>query len=146
MKHFICALLLLCAAPAFAGPVEDLAAAAEAYSKSDFPEAARLFRKSAEQGNVTAQDSLGVLYVNGEGVPQDYVQAYAWFNIAETYVPANDDGWHARLNRFRNEIAGEMSAADMAAAQKLTRELMPKITGPAPSPGEPPAPRGAPSR
>jgi TPR repeat protein len=137
MKLFFCALLLLCAAPAFAGPVEDLAAAAEAYNKHDFPEAARLFRKSAEQGNVTAQDSLGVLYVNGEGVPQDYVQAYAWFNIAETYVPADDDGWHARLNRFRNEIAGQMSAEDMAAAQKLTRELKPKI---APSSTAPAAP------
>ena len=125
MKRCVIALILLFITPASAGPVEDLAAAAEAYNRGDFPEAARLFRKSADQGNVTAQDSLGVLYVNGEGVPQDYVQAYAWFNIAETNVPASDEGWHARLDRFRNEIAGHMSAADMAAAQKLTRELKP---------------------
>lgn len=123
MKRCLLLIALLFAGPVFAGPVEDLAAAAEAYSRGDFSEAARLFRTSAEQGNVTAQDSLGVLYVNGEGVPQDYVQAYAWFNVAETNVPADDEGWHARLNRFRNEIAGQMSPADIAAAQKLTREL-----------------------
>jgi TPR repeat protein len=123
MKRCLLLILLLSATPVAAGPVEDLAAAAEAYSKGDFTEAARLFRLSAEQGNLTAQDSLGVLYVNGEGVPQDYVQAYAWFNIAATNVPENDHGWRARLNRFRDEIAGHMSAEDIATAQKLTRDL-----------------------
>lgn len=121
----IIAALALCASSAWAGPVEDLAAAAEAYAKGDFAVAAKMFRKAADQGNATAQDSLGVMYVNGEGVPQDYAQAYAWFNIAEANVPADDTGWHARLNRFRNEIAGEMTPAQIEEAQKLTRELRP---------------------
>ena len=131
MKRCLIALSLLFAAPAFADAVEDLAAAAEAYTRGDFPEAARLFRKSADQGNATAQDSLGVLYVNGEGVPQDYVQAYAWFDIAETNVPIGDQGWHARLDRFRNEIAGHMSPADMAAVPGTVRQLRPSA-GPVP--------------
>jgi TPR repeat protein len=123
--RMILAILLLLSHTAVAGPVEDLAVGAEAYARGDFVEAAKWFRKSADAGNATAQDSLGVMHVNGEGVPQDYVRAYAWFNIAETNVPASDQGWHARLNRFRNEIAGQMSAADMAAVPGVMRELRP---------------------
>ena len=29
-----------------------------------------------------AQHNLGVMYDKGEGVPEDYVKAYAWFNLA----------------------------------------------------------------
>jgi TPR repeat protein len=125
MRMVLVVLLALLSTAAMAGPVEDLAIGAEAYERGDFAEAAKWFRKSADQGNATAQDSLGVMYVNGEGVPQDYVRAYAWFNIAETNVPAGDEGWHARLNRFRNEIAGQMSPADMAAVPEVMRELRP---------------------
>jgi TPR repeat protein len=126
MRMILVVLLLLSSTPVVAGPVEDLAVGAEAYARGDFVEAAKWFRKSADQGNATAQDSLGVMHVNGEGVPQDYVRAYAWFNIAETNVPAADEGWHARLNRFRNEIAGQMSATDMAAVPGVMRELRPE--------------------
>ena len=31
-----------------------------------------------------AQFNLGLMYFNGKGVLEDYVQAYAWFNIAAT--------------------------------------------------------------
>ncbi len=34
-------------------------------------EAARWYRLAAEQGNAKAQYNLGIMYVNGEGVPQD---------------------------------------------------------------------------
>ena len=39
-------------------------------------------RASAEQGNVDAQFNLGVMYATGEGVPQDYVEAGAWYRLA----------------------------------------------------------------
>jgi len=39
-------------------------------------------RKAAEQGDSDAQLSLGVLYDNGQGVPQDYTQAGAWYRKA----------------------------------------------------------------
>ncbi len=38
--------------------------------------------RDAEQGNVDAQFSLGILYANGFGVTQDYARAYLWRNIA----------------------------------------------------------------
>jgi TPR repeat protein len=38
--------------------------------RQDYIEAANWFRKAADQGNADAQTSLGVLYVNGQGVPK----------------------------------------------------------------------------
>jgi TPR repeat protein len=40
------------------------------------------FRKLAEEGSVTAQNGLGLLYKVGAGVPQNYVQAKKWFEEA----------------------------------------------------------------
>lgn len=37
------------------------------------------FHKAAEQGNVSAQYTLGEMYQNGEGVSRDYSKAFAWF-------------------------------------------------------------------
>jgi putative methionine-R-sulfoxide reductase with GAF domain len=39
-------------------------------------------RKLAEQGDVTAQSSMGVRYAAGEDVPQDYAEAVRWFSLA----------------------------------------------------------------
>ncbi len=44
--------------------------------------AAKWYAKAANQGNDSAQYSLGVLYYNGQGVPQDMDQAIAWFQEA----------------------------------------------------------------
>ena len=38
--------------------------------------------KAAEQGNVTAQLTLGLRYAKGEGVPQDYEEAVEWYRKA----------------------------------------------------------------
>ena len=38
-------------------------------------ETARVYRVRAEQGDATAQYSLGVCYAEGKGVPQDYNEA-----------------------------------------------------------------------
>ena len=39
-------------------------------------------RQRAERGNASAQVNLGIAYANGEGVPQDHVQAVAWWRKA----------------------------------------------------------------
>ena len=63
------ALSAVFAAPVAAGPFEDGVAA---YARGDYAPLFRLLRPFAEQGDATAQYSLGVMYANGEGVPQDY--------------------------------------------------------------------------
>lgn len=45
----------------------------------DYAEAAKWYRKAAEQGISLAQFNLGTLYYNGQGVPQDYAEAYKWW-------------------------------------------------------------------
>ena len=46
------------------------------------PEALEKLHEQAEAGDMDAQYNLGILYYNGEGAPQDYVQAMNWFHLA----------------------------------------------------------------
>jgi uncharacterized protein len=50
--------------------------------EQDYTQAADWYRKAAEQGNVEAQFSLGILYGTGQGVPQDDSQAVMLFRKA----------------------------------------------------------------
>jgi TPR repeat protein len=45
-------------------------------------EAARWYRKAAEQEFLPAQRLLGKLYISGEGVPKDFIEAGKWFKLA----------------------------------------------------------------
>src|SRR5438046_987324 len=55
---------------------------AAAYKRGDYATALSIFRPLAEQGNVTAQFDLGVMYANGHGVVQDHVEALSWYRLA----------------------------------------------------------------
>jgi len=48
----------------------------------DYAEAVRWFRKAAEQGDAQAQFNLGLMYVNGKGVRQNYKIAKEWVGKA----------------------------------------------------------------
>ena len=67
-----------------------------------------------------AQFNLGLMYFNGEGVLEDYVQAYAWFNIAATQgdEPAR---------KAKPLLAQMMTPSQIAEAQELSKELWEKI-------------------
>jgi len=56
--------------------------AVQYYGKGNFSEAARLFQKAAEQGDVRAQFNLGLMYNGGDGVARDAKQAVYWFQKA----------------------------------------------------------------
>jgi TPR repeat protein len=58
---------------------------------------------------------LGLSYSIGDGVPQDYVLAHKWLNLAA--MNGSD-----RARSIRAEIAGCMTAAEIAEAQRLARE------------------------
>jgi hypothetical protein len=77
------------------------------------------YRKVAEQGHAIAQNGLGEMYANGQGVPQDYVQAHMWFNLGAT---AGDKD----AVKNRDIVAAKMKPAQIAEAQKLAREWKPK--------------------
>ena len=76
---FAVVFVVVCATSAAAGSLED---AYSAYQRGDYALAARLFRPLAEQGNAMAQASLGVMYANGRGVPQDDHESAKWYRKA----------------------------------------------------------------
>lgn len=51
-------------------------------NRIEYEAAAKEIRKSAEEGNAAAQNRLGLLYNEGQGVPQSYGQAKLWFEKA----------------------------------------------------------------
>ena len=92
----------------------------------DYKEAVRWYRLAAEQGDSDAQNNLGVMYDNGQGVPQDYSQAHIWFNLAASDLIGED---RERSVRNRDRMAEEMTAEQIAEAQRLAREWKPKSGG-----------------
>jgi hypothetical protein len=88
----------------------------------DYAEARRWYRKAAEQGHARAQFNVGVMHENGEGTPQDYVQAHMWLNLAASRATGDDQREFANQ---RDILAGEMTAQQIAEAQRLAREWKP---------------------
>ena len=50
-----------------------------AFKAGDYQKAFRLYKPLAEQGYAWAQYGLGVMYHEGNGVPEDYAKAVHWY-------------------------------------------------------------------
>ena len=72
----------------------------------------RWLRESARRGYPLAQTSLGVLYLNGDGVPLDRAEAYAWFTLAA------DQGESSALEA-EAALSIELSEEELARAKEL---------------------------
>ena len=68
--------------PLTLGEAADFQTGLEAYERGDFATALREWRPLAEQGHAVAQNNLGAMYDNGEGVPEDDVEAVKWYRKA----------------------------------------------------------------
>ena len=133
---------------AIAGGLEDCGAA---YDRQNYAEAVRLCRPLAEHGDMRAQTSLGGMYYNGQGVQRDYAEAAKWVRKAaeRDYAPAQADlgvmYWNGQgvpqdavlwLNlaaaqepdavEKRDVAASQMTSDEIAEAQRLAREWIPK--------------------
>ncbi|ENW4816952.1 sel1 repeat family protein [Neisseria gonorrhoeae] len=69
--------------------------------------------QAAEQGNAAAQFNLGVMYENGQGVRQDYVQAVQWYRKASEQGDAQ-----AQYNLGLMYYDGRGVRQDLALAQE----------------------------
>lgn len=86
----------------------------------DHAEAAKWYRMSAAGGNVNAKIILGVMYEEGRpGLPLNVVLAHMWYNLAAAQG-SNDAA------RFRDELASNMSAEQVAEAQREAQEWLAK--------------------
>lgn len=95
-----------------------------AYDKGYYTEASEFYKKAAEQGNAEAQNRLGLMYHNGEGVQQDYAEAEKWFRKS-----ANQGNEEAKLNlhySYNKENDGRSTVADVQ--QKVPTETVKKTT------------------
>ena len=129
---------------------------AAAYQSSDFATALREWTPLAKQGNADAQFNLGLMYHEGQGVPQDDKTAAKWWKLAaeqgdagaqsnlgamyyngygviKDYVYAHmwwniaaSSGDTENASKNRDIIAKQMTPADNSAAQKLARECVRK--------------------
>lgn len=91
--------------------------------KVDYAEAARWYRKSAEQGNFYAQASLGILYHSGKGLPQDNVQSEMWLSIAaDRSIPGDRE----TIVEMRDSVAAHLTRQQVSEARRLAHEWIPK--------------------
>jgi TPR repeat protein len=74
---------------ASAARADTFAAGSRAYAARNYVQAARIFLPLAEQRDERAQTYLGVMYLRGEGVPQNFPVAAYWLQLASSAgVPA----------------------------------------------------------
>lgn len=71
--------LLLWASVGFAGWQEDYR---QALRRQNFSDAVRIAEKEADRGNAEAQNCLGLLYLNGQGVPKNEVEGLTLLIVA----------------------------------------------------------------
>ena len=98
----------------------DFEAGMEAQARGDFASAYREFLPLAEQGDAIAQVFLGSMYATGQGVPEDYVHAYAWVNLAA----AQGLGIGVKIKDW---LRPRMTAAQIAQAQELSWSFLRRI-------------------
>ena len=151
MKHALAALVMGLSLVMGSGIVWAADKGLEAAQKGDFATALREWRPLAEQGDAGAQYNLGVMYRQGQGVPQDYKTAVKWYTLAAEQAIANaqfnlgvmyNNGqgvpqdyirahmwWNlAASSGYKDAVSGRdavskrMTPADISTAQKLARE------------------------
>ena len=122
----------------------------------DYATALKELLPLAEQGNASAQVSLGLMYHEGRGVAQDYSEAARWYRLAAEQGSADaqlnlgvmygqgqgvaQDYIHAHIwfnlagasgnadgIKYRNTVARKMTPDQIAEAQRLAREWKPTI-------------------
>ena len=90
----------------------DYLAGLRAWGKGDFAAAAREFLPAAQAGDPEAQFMMGRLYSLGDGVPQDFTQAWIWFDRAASQG-------HQMAATARAGMADVLTPAQIAQAQAM---------------------------
>jgi len=108
----VLAFLILSCGSAWAGDLEDAAAAIE---KQDYATANRLVTPLARRGDRGAQRILGFMYMYEAGVPRDYAKAYMWWSMAA----AQGD---SKSGEYRDTVTKLLTPEQLAEAKKRVSE------------------------
>jgi len=86
------------------------------YTAGDYPAAMKYFLASARYADKVSQLSIGLMYLNGQGVTKDPVTAFAWLDIsAERHYP--------QFVVTRDRVWSELDAAQREQAEALVKSL-----------------------
>lgn len=88
----------------------------------DYFEAAKWYRKAAEQGHAGAQLYLDVYLCNAK---QEVVEAYKWFELAKR----GNDMDEVAATESQNQLLAHMTPEQVAEGQKLANEFVPAVFG-----------------
>jgi hypothetical protein len=91
----------------------------------DFGEAVKWYQLAADQGYPQAQFNLGLWHATDEGA-LDRVNAYKWLNLAAARFETSDRRGRNAAVQNRDLVAAKMTPAELAEAQRLTREWKPR--------------------
>lgn len=75
------------------------------------------YERDAKEGRADALYNLGLAYSTGQGVGVDMIAAHKWFNLAAVRGVEAAKSW-------RNQVASELNAKQIAEAQRLAREWL----------------------
>ena len=83
----------------------------------------RLYRRAAEQGFESAQFQLGLHYFLGDGVPQDDIEAYKWFEL----TLQKNGREKMKALAYRARLMARMTAEQFALGQDRVAAFLVKI-------------------
>lgn len=86
----------------------------------DDREVEKWFRKAADQGHAWAQTNLGFMYAVGEGVDKDFVEAYAWMNLAAAQG-------NAEAAKAKDFLKSRMTSEELNMAPDHSAEILNRI-------------------
>ena len=85
--------------------------------RADPIEGFKWFKKAAVFGHERSQLGVAIAYYTGRGAPKDYVEAYAWANLAAA------SGKVERSKELREDIEAKLSPEQVAEGQQRSKEL-----------------------
>ena len=100
------------------------------------------WQAGADAGEAGSMLALGRLYLQGLGVPQNYVQAHMWFNLAasrgETEAVAERDALAAKMTPDAFAEAQKLALAWQPSGKQTQASTAPAAPAPAAKPDGPP--------
>ena len=91
----------------------------ESYLSGSYDNAYKGFIKLSKHGSSVSQYYLGIMYLNGIGVLQDFRRAHLWLNIAASQG-------HKKARPRLEKLTQNMTADQIEKAQKRARRWMAK--------------------
>ena len=112
-------------------------------TEKNYTEAVLWYRRAAEQRFTLAYPMLGAMYLAGDGVAEDYVQAYLWFDLAANDPEGENKREVATILKMLSEIMtvqqmdeakrlvlkwnAELGEVDAATGQSTSRQTMKQL-------------------